>query len=173
MWFNFNFRLIDSEKDIQNLIKFISEQPLNYKGYNDWVERIIEEFHYGYKQSILAFSDGVLVGNLIYQNHKDFSRIRELKNLRVDSRVQGRYFSQFMIKQAEIEGRKNYDVIICDIRSDRKGIIKLFKSMNYEELIQAPLYQKDISDIVLIKKLKATPSRIFTPIKRKILEKKL
>ena len=70
-----------------------------------------------------------------------------------------------------MENRKDYDAIICDIRSDRKGIIKLFKSMNYEELMQVPLYQKDISDIILVKKFKTTPSGIFTPIKRKIIER--
>ena len=95
---DFNFRLIDCEKDIDNLIKFILEQPLNYKGYDDWIQKIIEEFHCSYKQSVLAFSDEVLVGNLIYQNHKEFPRIKELKNLRVEPRVQGRYFSQFMIR---------------------------------------------------------------------------
>jgi len=170
MGFNINFRSIESEKDIHNLVKFILGQPLSYNGYNDWVQRIINEFYCGYKQAILGLIDEVLVASLIYQNHKEFSRIRELKNLRVDPRVQGRCISQFMIRQAEMENRKNYDAVMCDIRSNKKGIIKLFESMGYEKLIEVPFYQKDVLDTVLVKRFKTTPSGILTPMKRKIIE---
>jgi len=46
----------------------------------------------------LAFSDDFLVGNLVFQPHKEFPRIKELKNMRVHPKLQGRYFGAFMIK---------------------------------------------------------------------------
>ena len=158
MGFDFRFKFIDDEKEIKQLRNFLLEQPFNYPNYEDWVERTIPEIDHGYKKTILAFSDDILVGDLIFQPHKTLTRIMELKNMRIHSDLQRRYFGFFMFRQAEAES-KNYDAIICDARSDRIDVLNLLKLCGYKEISRVPLYDSNVEDVVLLKNLK-NPSNI-------------
>jgi len=172
MSFNFNFRFAEDEKDIGKIIKFLEARPFNYPNYLNWVCRVKEELLVGYKQGIFAVSDdGVLVGDLIFQPHKDFpGNFLELKNLRIHEKIQGRYFGVFMLKQAEVEARGNYQGIVCDVRSDNLSVAGLLKFMGYQELFRAPIYGKNAEDIVFGKSFKINRG-IFVPVKKKILER--
>lgn len=167
MSFNFSFRFAEDTKDILNLERFLLKQELNYPNYGDWVFRAKQELLSGYKKSILAFSDGFLVGNLIYQPHKDLPRVRELKNLRVHPKLRERYFGAFMLKQAEKENQNEYDAIICDTRTDRIQIVNLLKNFGYETLLKIPLYDSNIEDMIMIKKFERTPTGFFGSVKNK------
>ena len=169
MAFNFNFRHAQDEKEIRKLEKFLLLQPLGYLNYEDWVSRVREELLAEYKRSILFFSDGYLVGNLVFQPHKQFPRIREAKNERVHPKLQGRYCGAFMFKQMEAESPEDYDAIICDTRSDQIGVMSMLKSLGYEELLRVPLYDKNVEDVVMIKRFEKTPEGIFSPIKRTLI----
>jgi hypothetical protein len=169
MAFNFQFRFAEDRREIDQLAKFLLLQPFNYEGYEDWVERTREELFSEYKSCILAFGGGALVGNLVYQPHKQFPRVRELKNLRVDSRLHGRYFGAFMLRQAERENPLDFDAIICDARSDRLDVVSMLRMMGYQELLRVPLYDKGVEDLVFIRAFERTPEGIFMPIKRNLV----
>ncbi len=169
MGFNFSFRFAEDTKDFLNLEKFLLKQELNYPNYREWICRAKQELLSGYKKSILAFSDRFLVGNLIYQQHKDFPRVRELKNLRVHPKLRERYFGAFMLKQAEKENQNEYDAIICDTRTDRISIISLLKNFGYETLLKIPLYDSNVEDLVMIKKFERTSGGFFKIIKSKFI----
>ena len=171
MSFNFNFRFAEDERDILKVVEFIGRQPLSYKSYFDWVEKTKAELLAGYKKVILASSDGVLAGNLIFQPHKDFpGTFLELKNLRVHEKLRERYFGVFMLKQAEVEARGKYDGMICDVHSDNYPMISLLRFMRYEELLRAPIYDKNSEEIIFGKTFRKE-ERIFAPIEKKILER--
>lgn len=171
MGFDFNFRLAEDMSDIRKLEKFLLAQSLGYKHYSDWVVgKVSPEIESGYKKAILGLSDGFLVADLILQPHKDFPDFYELKNLRVHPKLQGRYFGAFMLRQGEDEARKgNYKAIICDTRSDQIPVISLLKLMGSEELLRVPLYNKNVEDIVFIKKFERIDGGIFAPIRQKII----
>lgn len=152
MSFDYRFRFLEDEKEIKKLRKFLLLQPLDYPQYEDWIERAIAEIDLGYKKTILAFSDNVIVGDLIFQPHKTLSRVMELKNMRINPKLKRRYFGYFMLRQAEAES-KNCDLIMCDTRSDRIDVLNLLKLCGYKEVSRVPLYDSNVEDVVLSKVL--------------------
>ena len=129
------------------------KQDLGYPGYEDWVQRSEHEVEKGYKTPILAFSDGQLVGDVIYQPHKQLPRLREIKNIRVHPELRGRAFAHFMLRQAEVEARDQYDALIADARSDQKEVIALLLHEGYLPLGQRALYDTNAVDVIMIKTL--------------------
>jgi len=169
MAFNFQFRHAEERKEIDQLAKFLLFQPLGYPNYEDWVERARVELLSGDKSSILAFSDGVLVGDALYQPHKQFPRVREIKNMRVHPKLQGRYFGVFMLKQAEAENPEDYDAIITDIRFDNTPVLHMARFCGYDELVRTQLYERNAQEVVMVKKFSRTPFGFFGPIRKSLV----
>ncbi|MFC1755662.1 hypothetical protein ACFL96_20120 [Thermoproteota archaeon] len=151
MSFNFTFRTPDTTQDIRQLVDFLMKQHLGYPGYEDWVQRSEVEIDSGYKVPIMAFSEGHLVGDLIYQRHKELPRVREIKNIRIHPGVRRRDFAHFMLKQAERDNPEQYDALICDARSDQRDIINLLRLSGYRPIGSAPLYDSNTPDIIMVK----------------------
>jgi ribosomal protein S18 acetylase RimI-like enzyme len=151
----FIFRDIGSTSDINTLIDFMSQQPLGYPNYDAWLQRSEPEFHMGYKQAILAFSDLKLIGDLVFQPDKYLPKTLEIKNLRIHPNLRRRDFGHFMLRQLEeiAKKEKRYNVIRVDTRSSQKDIIRLLKFTNYRELARAPLYDSNEEDVILTKSL--------------------
>lgn len=158
MELDFTFRGISDIRELNRLKGFLLAQSLNYVDYGDWVERCIGEIDIGYKDSILAFSDGVLVGDLIFQPHKSLPRTLELKNLRIHSDIRRRDFGHFMLKQFEVEARNSgrYDLLIGDIRENQESVRRLFVFSGYRELQTVSLYDPNHLDVVVVKDLTKT-----------------
>ena len=153
MSFNFTFRTLDSTPDLKRLIDFLIKQDLGYPGYEDWVQRAEYEIDVGYKVPILAFSGNKLVGDVIYQPHKQLPRVREIKNIRVHPALRGRAFAHFMLKQAEVENQDQYDALLVDARADQKDIIALLLHEGYVPLGQRALYDSNAVDVIMVKTL--------------------
>lgn len=151
MGFDFRFRDVGSRSDLGRLVDFLASQSLDYPGYDDWVQRAEAEIYAGYKRAILAFSSGHLVGDLVFQQHKEMARVMELKNMRVHPAVRSRYFARFMIRQAETEGRDWSDAVICDVRTSQTATIRLMGSLGYAQVAAVPLYRKDEPEVVMAK----------------------
>lgn len=155
MTFNFEFRTIETGRDLTRLLEFIRKQNLNYPGYQDWVDRTETEIEMGWKTGVIALSGGYVVGDIIWQPHKEIRGIREIKNLRVHPSVRERYFARFLMKQAEAENRQDYDLLMLDLREDHPEKIPLMNmliSMGYEKLYAVNLYDPNVRDIVMVKK---------------------
>ena len=115
MGFNFTFGEIGSGKDIGELIDFLSKQSLGYPNYSDWVQRTEAELLLGYKQAVLAYSEGRLVGDIVHQPHKIIPHVREVKNIRVHPDLRERGFARFMLRQVEI-GARDEEAVVVDTR---------------------------------------------------------
>jgi len=168
----FHFKGLGDRKDLQELIDFIILQDLGYSNYNNWVQRTEHELDKGYKSVILAFSGRELVGDLIYQPHKEVACFLELKNLRIHPELRERKFAEFMLKQPEVENKGKYDAIICDIPAFRPKIVKFMESQGYEVFRTLPLYNKNRGDAVMLKFLNETSRRLLLPIAEKIVLQK-
>ncbi len=150
-----NFRLAESLKDRDSLVKFLRLQSLGYPNYNDWVDRAIADLEAGWKTCMLGFCNGILVADLVYQPSKVFPTVFcELKNGRVIQEFHRGHYLSFMIRQSEISARKaGYHAMICDTRSTNLPIINMLLSSGYNELLRVPLYEKNAEDVVFVKPL--------------------
>lgn len=142
------------ESEIIRTVDFISKIPLSYPNYDNWVQRAEAELLQGYKQTILAFSDKRIVGDLIYQPHKQIQGVLELKNMRIDERLRRRDFGHFMLRQAETEARKlGYLAMLIDIRPNRQDVIAFLMFSGFFQINRIPLYDSNEEDIVMMKPL--------------------
>jgi len=153
--FNFQFRHPDSVSDIHRVIDFLAKQPLGYPKYCAWVQRTEAELQTGYKQVIMALSDNHLVGDLVYQKHKQLPRVREIKNLRVHPELRRRDFAHFMLRQAEEHERQKFDALLIDSRTDNPSMIEFLTFCGYTPIAQTPLYDSNCPDVVMIKSFNA------------------
>ncbi len=151
MEFNFSFRSVSNSSELKALVDFLIKNNPGYKGYEDWVQRSEYEMDAGYKRTILAYSNDVMVADLIWQPHKQLPRTKEIKNLRVHPALRRRAFGYFMLRQAEHQEHKAYDAIICDVRSGQVDAINLLKQVGYTSIVSASLYDPHEEDIVMIK----------------------
>ncbi len=151
---DFRFRDAQTRRDLQRLTDFLISQDLGYPSYVQWVERARAEIESGWKNVVLAFCEGYLVGDLISQPHKEIPRFLELKNMRVDPRFRNRYIARFMLRQAELDFGAGKDAIICDAPANQPEIIEFMESCGYSPLIALPLYNRNRLEVVMLKILK-------------------
>ncbi len=155
MSFDFRFRTVENRRDLLRLLDFLRVHDLNYPNYQDWVSRTEAEIEMGWKTGVIATGNGLVLGDVIWQPHKEIPRIREIKNMRVHPSFRERYFARFLMKQAEAEKREDYDVLMCDLREDhpeKRPIITMLTSMGYEQICAVSLYDPNMRDIVMMKK---------------------
>ncbi|MFH1711154.1 MAG: GNAT family N-acetyltransferase [Nanoarchaeota archaeon] len=149
--FNFQFKQPDSVSDIRGVIDFLAKQPLGYPNYEDWVQRTEAELQSGYKRAIMALSDNKLVGDLVYQPHKQIPRVREIKNLRVHPKLRKRDFAHFMLRQAEEHEKEGFDALLIDARTDNPPMINFLTFCGYVPIAQASLYDSNCPDVIMMK----------------------
>lgn len=149
--FDYAFRTADNTRDIVMLRDFLAKQNLGYTRYDEWIQRCENDLFSGYKTAIMAFSDSRLVGDLIFQPHKELKRVRELKNMRVLPELQGNYFARFMLKQAEKGLGIDFDLLMCDVRARETAIRKFMISAGYRETALISLYDNNAEDVVMLK----------------------
>lgn len=147
---DFRFRYAESRKEIDSLTDFVISQDLGYPSYFDWGMRMREELINDYKRAVVALSNGIIVGDAVFQPHKSFNRVREIKNFRVHPAVGDRYFGRFIIRQVEKTEPEKFDLIMCDARSNQKGIISFMESAGFVPVAQVRLYD-EVPDIVMVK----------------------
>lgn len=152
---NFTIRQVDDLRDLRLLREFLHRHDLGYPNYDEWVDCVcIPEIEDGYKNAVVAFHGTILVGDLVWQAHKELPRTVECKNLRIDPLVRERGLAYFLLKQCEVESRKDSDIIIGDIHSNQDDIKLFFLRYGFRVLYQAPLYSDNRLETVMIRELK-------------------
>ena len=145
---NLTIKELDSSKELLRLKDFLLFQPINYPRYPRWVEGIcVPELESGWKKAFLAFYDGHLIGNAIYQPHKEVGLI-EFKNLRIHPDYRGLYLGRVLVRQVEIAAKGKG--IICDTRE--KQVQEFLEGMNYKPVAIRDLYGGGL-DIIMIKEM--------------------
>ncbi len=173
MGFSFTFRQVESSPDVGKVIDFISSQPLKYPRYDLWVQKTESELLASQKRGILALSDGRVVGDLIYQDHKTLAGFLELKNLRVHPKFRVREFARFMLRQVEVQARESHYAVICDVRPERRDVVSFLSSCGYTPVLEGPLYDPNTSDISFVKPLRKSQEKKVLVVSRSYLEKNM
>ncbi|MBI5803383.1 GNAT family N-acetyltransferase [Candidatus Pacearchaeota archaeon] len=148
MFLDYVFREINL-RNLKQAIGFVAEQDLGYPNYQDWIIRTGEELSSGQKHGILAYSNGIVLGDIIFQKHKQVPNFYEIKNIRVLPELRGRHFAAFMLKQAELE-MQNSAAITIDARKEQGQIINFLASQKYIPIAEVPLYDSH-NDVVMVK----------------------
>ncbi len=152
---DFSIRTIGDQKDFKRLRNFMLSQALWYPNYEKWVEDVcMPDLENGWKTGIVAYSNGHLVGDLIFQNHKQLPRTREIKNIRIHPGYRKRDLGHFLLRQAEEENKKEFDRIIADTDTRSEGVIKFLTICGYRPIMQMPLYCSQNLDIVMEKEFR-------------------
>ncbi|VVB83051.1 Uncharacterised protein [uncultured archaeon] len=171
MSFNFTFTSLEDVKQLRNLVDFMASQDLDYPSYDEWLQKTESQLERGEKQAILAFSEKRLVGDLVHQVCRDngLGIIREIKNLRVHPDMGGRYFASFMLRQLYAECGEKYKGLLVDVRVNQKRTQDFFISQGFIPLMNIPLYEKNIDEVVMFKPL-VKESEILRPKIKKIIQ---
>jgi hypothetical protein len=151
MPFDFAFCSVQTSKQVKQTIDFLARQDLGYPNYDKWVQKVEAELFSGYKRAALAYSNGILVGDIVWQEHKQLPRIKELKNLRISSGARGRCLARFLLRQAEVEDSEQFDAFLGDARETQVDLIGLMRDMGYMAVSKLNLYEEGRKDVVLFK----------------------
>jgi len=144
------FRDLKTIKELKGLESLIRKYSLNYPNYQDWATKAISEIESGTKKTILGIHEGIIVGNIIYQQHKKIDHLLEIKNLRIRPEMRRRGIGYFLLKQVQRE-LENYKGIIIDMHSEQKDIQQLCLIQGYKEASRKALYDSNQEEILMIK----------------------
>jgi GNAT superfamily N-acetyltransferase len=139
---------------VRDTIDFIATLKLDYPKYDEWVQRVEAELFSGYKSAALAYSEGILVGDVIWQPHKQITRMREIKNLRILPLARRRGLARFLLKQVECDCSVDFDILVSDIREGQDETLSFFRDAGYSVVGRSNLYESERQEIVVAKRLK-------------------
>ena len=143
---------VDTSRDIARLKSFLFPLALHYPAYEAWVEAVcLPDIEQGYKHALLASSNGHIVGDAVFQAHKELPRTREIKNMRIHPGFRGRDLGHFLMRQIEVEAPEEYDALICDTDASERGILHFLRFCGFQEIYRAPLYSGNYVDVILVK----------------------
>ncbi|MEK6858263.1 MAG: GNAT family N-acetyltransferase [Nanoarchaeota archaeon] len=152
---NFEIKTLGDQRDLGLLLRFLESQPLKYPNYRDWVYNVCKaELDAGYKSAYVAWNDGKIVGDLIFQPHKNLPRTVELKNVRISPDFRRRDLGHFLIKQVEADSRGTFEQMIVDADAEQKDIHHLLTFSGFQLLFEQHLYSGSNLDYVFVKCIK-------------------
>ncbi len=152
---NFEIKTLGDRRELVLLLRFLESQPLKYPNYRDWVYHVCKaELDAGYKSAYVAWNNGQVVGDLVFQPHKNLPRTVELKNLRISQDFRRRDLGHFLIKQVDADSRGIFEQMIVDADAEQKDIHYLLRFSGFRLLFEQHLYSGSNLDYVFVKNLK-------------------
>jgi ribosomal protein S18 acetylase RimI-like enzyme len=147
-------KLITEPEEIKKLYDFIRQFPLKYPDYFMWLEKCKRQLELGEKNAFYAISEGNVMGNIIFQKLKDDSNVLEIKNFRVSEKNRhlgiGSALETVLYSYAKSNDFKKIQV---DTHQDNMEMIQFLIKRGYRIESREFLYAKDMSEIILSKKL--------------------
>ena len=128
----------------------------DYPDFSDWAKKSHQELKKESKRALIALSRQEIVGVAIYQRHKKVKEALEIKNLTVRPDQRGRYIASFLMRNAEIEGARDFksNQVICDAKASNFAVQSFLIRHRYSILNQTDLYQMGTGeDLIYQKKL--------------------
>jgi ribosomal protein S18 acetylase RimI-like enzyme len=98
---------------------------------------------------------------VIYQRHKKYKDTLEIKNMTVRPDMRGRYVASFLMRNAEIEGQREFDsrYVLCDAKANNYPVRLFLMKHQYKIVRKEDLYGLNSGkDIIYQKSLIWTPS---------------
>lgn len=126
----------------------------DYPDFLDWAQKAHQELRREKKRAIVALSHNQIVGVVIYQHHRQYREALELKNLTVRPDQQGRYIASFLLRNAEVEGMKEFGstYALCDAKAYNFAIRMFLLRQRYLAIAQDDLYHHGAGDDIVYRK---------------------
>ena len=118
--------------------------PCNdYPDFNEWLQKVHNELRTETKRAVIALSQNQIAGVVIYQRHKNIADTIELKNLTIRPDQRGRYIASFLIRNAEIEGLRDFGLtrMLCDSKANNWAIRLFLLRHHYSIVTEEDLYK--------------------------------
>lgn len=114
----------------------------DYPDYDDWVERTRVQLRSEDKRALTARSSGRIVGAVVYQRHRSDPGLLEIKNVSVRPDCQDRLFAAFLLRNAEVEGCKDFGVgeAVVDAKARNAAVASFLVRCGYLPEGRADLY---------------------------------
>jgi ribosomal protein S18 acetylase RimI-like enzyme len=115
----------------------------DYPDFLDWADRTYKELKKESKRVMLALHYQNVIGAAVYQKHKKISDALEIKNLTVRPDMRGRYIASFLLRNAEVEGGKEFhsQYVLCDAKSRNMAVRYFLFKNRYRALRDDDLYK--------------------------------
>lgn len=127
---------------------------VDYPDFGDWVQKVWAQLKREEKRALVGLSGGRVVGAVVYQRHRELPGILEVKNLTVRPDVQGRHVASFMLRNAEVEGGRDYgsSEVLVDAKARNLAIRAFLLRNGYSVLGTSDLYGLRAGDDVVFRK---------------------
>lgn len=133
----------------------------DYPDYGDWVQKVWSQLRSEEKRALVGVSGRRVVGAVVYQPHRALPGVLEVKNLTVRPDVQGRHMASFLLRNAEVEGVRDFGSreVTLDAKA-RNAAIRAFLLRNgYAVSGVRDLYGLRAGDDVVFRKVLSSRSR--------------
>jgi len=143
-------------EEIRQIYEFIKKFPEDYPSYFDWVEQCFEELDSGYKKAFFCESEynGNIIGNLIFQKHKQDPTILEMKNGRIEPKYRRKKIFTDMYYELERYARdEGFKRIIGDCHESNISVIKTLESLGFTPDSIETIYDSKTKEIIFKKDL--------------------
>lgn len=129
----------------------------DYPDFEEWLSRAHSQLKREEKRAVLALDSGRIAGVVLYQEHRGLPGVLELKNISVRPDVRGRHFAAFMLRNAEVEGVRDFGTrsVVVDAKSGNRGIRSLLLGAGYRPSSVIDLYGLDSGKDVVYSKTTA------------------
>ncbi|MDD5651156.1 MAG: GNAT family N-acetyltransferase [Candidatus Nanoarchaeia archaeon] len=146
----YKIKLIKDQEEINKLYNFIKQFSLDYPDYNIWLEKCKRELELGYKKAFVCEKNNQIIGNLIFQPHKEDPLLLEMKNGRVLDEYRRKNIFSSLVKNVIIYGKENnFKRVIGDAHITNEGMIKTLSNFGFMELANETIYDKQIEKIMI------------------------
>ena len=126
----------------------------DYPDFLDWAQKVHGELKKDIKRAMLAISGNEIVGVTIYQRHKKHKDALEIKNLTVRPDMRGRFIASFLMRNAEVEGRREFNskYVLCDAKADNLAVRFFLMKHQYKIIRKEDLYGLNSGEDIIYKK---------------------
>jgi GNAT superfamily N-acetyltransferase len=147
------FRPADSEKEIKAAVGFMSESPMHYPRYEDWLARAETQMFAGTKHVMLCRCDSRLVATLTWQTHPNEPFTAELKNMRVLPEFRFMDIGRFLLKAFERDAwASKHALLRCDM-GENNVAHPFFIRQGWRQIDFLDLYGSGVRDVMMVKTL--------------------
>jgi len=127
------------------------------KGYPDlaqWGQRLYHDLKHSHKQALIALDHNQVVGSIVYRRHAQDSTALEIRRITVHPSQQGRYVSDFLLRNTEIQAQQDFGAshVTVDSKTDAFGMIHFLIRNGYKITDKVDLYGLGAGDDFIYKK---------------------
>ena len=141
--------LVTEPEEIRKLYEFIKACPLDYPDYLAWVDKCFKELERGYKKAFAYKINDNIVGNIIFQKHKENPHVLEIKNCRVEPEYRRQHIFTELYNLVERYAKDyGFKKIICDTHSDNTTFIRTMEGMGFKRKREETLYSQRLETIL-------------------------